>query len=111
MAFDYLVLIDVQVCRCPICHAPYNSNETIQVAIGGESSTAEVIEFSWVVFDVASQQSADEKQIFVKPQRTQQLSFESKYETGITDDLLEGAGTLQSCIQVLNEFAKFVSHD
>ena len=61
----------------------------------------EVIEFSWVVFDVVSLQAVDEKQIFIKPQQEQPLTPECQHETGITDAMLEGAGTLQSCIQVI----------
>jgi hypothetical protein len=60
----------------------------------------EVIEFSWVVFDVVSHQAVDEKQIFIKPHLEQPLTPECQFETGVTDIMLEGAGTLQSCIQV-----------
>jgi hypothetical protein len=52
------------------------------------------------VFDVASAQAVDEKQIFIKPQQGQPLTPECQHETGITDAMLEGAGTLQACIQV-----------
>ena len=60
----------------------------------------EVIEFSWVVFDVVSLQAVDEKQIYIKPQQEQPVTPECQHETGITDAMLEGAGTLQVCIQV-----------
>ena len=71
-----------------------------QVTFGAGVLAPEVIEFSWVVFDVASLQTVDEKQIFIKPQRDQPLTPECQHETGITDSMLEGAGTLQACIQV-----------
>jgi hypothetical protein len=99
--FDYLVVIDPQV-RSTKAYSSYilSLNDIVQVTFGAGVLVPEVIEFSWVVFDVSSLQAVDEKQIYIKPQQDQPLTPECQHETGITDSMLEGAGTLQTCIQV-----------
>ncbi|CAJ1399854.1 unnamed protein product [Effrenium voratum] len=66
------------------------------------SDNVEILEFSYVIYDVAAERVVREGQHYCKNQRTPITKFCSEL-TGITDDTVASAGSLKDALQALQE--------
>eukprot|EP00301_Raphidiophrys_heterophryoidea_P024817 c8175_g1_i3.p1 GENE.c8175_g1_i3~~c8175_g1_i3.p1 ORF type:complete len:382 (-),score=88.29 c8175_g1_i3:70-1215(-) len=93
MAFDYLVVLGLQA----------TCDEGKNPVVTGENR--EIIEFSWVTFDVKAGSILDERQFFVKPEFAGGLTPFCTILTNIAADKLVTAISLQD---VVREFDSYV---
>ena len=93
--FDYLLVIDLEA-TCD------EGNP------GFSRENQEVIEFPWVVVDLLSGAVLDQKQLYVKPEWTKELSNFCVEKTGITNDKLQDAPYL---VDVLTQFDLYVTEN
>eukprot|EP01103_Thecamoeba_quadrilineata_P015118 TRINITY_DN467_c0_g1_i2.p1 TRINITY_DN467_c0_g1~~TRINITY_DN467_c0_g1_i2.p1 ORF type:complete len:472 (+),score=49.63 TRINITY_DN467_c0_g1_i2:26-1417(+) len=91
--FEYLVIIDFEA----------TCDEGPNPAVTRENQ--EIIEFPWMVADLDSGKVVDQKQLFVKPEWSKELTTFCKNLTGITDDMLRGAPHLE---EVIKQFDNYV---
>ncbi|KAI9316052.1 hypothetical protein BX666DRAFT_1954379 [Dichotomocladium elegans] len=66
---------------------------------------SEVIELSFVVIDTSNMEVVHTEQIYAKPERTPLTEY-CQQVTGITSEMLEGAGNLQNAISRLDDYIK-----
>jgi len=76
----------------------------LQEAAASEDGYQEVIEFPWVVIDVASKNVIESKVLYVKPACCSELGASCKKLTGFDDATLSSGCTLQECVQQFNEY-------
>jgi 3'-5' exoribonuclease 1 len=66
----------------------------------------EIIEFPWVVIDVAARKIVDSKQMFVKPEWMPTLTPFCTKLTGITQDKVDNAPSLSSVLTTFDNYLK-----
>src|SRR5689334_17428470 len=91
--YDYLVVIDFE--------ATCDEGNT-----GFTRENQEVIEFPWVVVDLHNGAIYEQKQLYVKPEWTKELSNFCVQKTGITTDKVQGAPYL---VDALAQFDLYVN--
>ena len=94
--FRYIICVDFEA----TCDELSEGHETLQVT----RDEQEIIEFPWVVLDVASLALCESKQLYIKPENTPVTPFCTEL-TGITADTLECGVTFAEAVR---EFADFV---
>ena len=92
VSFDFLVVMDLQV-------------TTLQEAdAAGEEGYQEVIEFPWIVIDVAQKTIVESKVLYVKPECCTELGERCKALTGLDDATLASGNSLHSCVMEFNDY-------
>jgi inhibitor of KinA sporulation pathway (predicted exonuclease) len=66
----------------------------------------EIIEFPWVVIDVAARKIVDSEQMFVKPEWMPQLTAFCIKRTGITQDKVDNAPSLSTALTTFDAYLK-----
>ena len=69
-----------------------------------EGGVQEVIEFPWVIIDVASKSIVESKVVYLKPEHCPELGDRCKAITGLDDETLAAGCSLQECVQELNDY-------
>jgi len=84
-----------------------------ETAAGEEEGYPEVIEFPWVVIDVANKSIVESKVVYVKPECCAELGDRCKALSGLDEATLASGSTLQACVKEFNDylFKQFTSEN
>jgi inhibitor of KinA sporulation pathway (predicted exonuclease) len=90
--FRYLIVIDMEA-TCD-----YSTDPVV------DDSNSEIIEFPWVVIDTETLETVHEMQVHVKPSNMKGITPYCRVLTGITEEVLEKAGSLADAVKQFDEY-------
>jgi inhibitor of KinA sporulation pathway (predicted exonuclease) len=90
--YRYLIMLDLEA-TCD-----YAPNPIVDV------STAEVTEFPWVVLDTQTGSIVYERQMFVRPDNLEAVTYYCTKLTGISQEMVRDGVKLQTALQLLDEY-------
>jgi inhibitor of KinA sporulation pathway (predicted exonuclease) len=97
--FRYLIIMDLEA-TCDFSPSPVVDN-----------TTAEIIEFPWVVLDTATLEFKDQKQLYIRPDNLDGMSPYCRVLTGITAENVSTGCSLAEAIHMFDSFVQTLPQD